>query len=137
MRRNLFKKSFVLFSLIVLATGVLFFSLNMKSASAQGIVPCGSPGQGECTLCHLVIGFQNIMQFFLGLLFITTMLFITIAGVLYMVSSGNKSLMDWAKNALTYSLTGFVLLLCSWLIVTTILLALGYKQAGNWWTFTC
>jgi len=106
--------------------------INIGNNTTGGIVPCNL-----CTLCHLIIGFQNIVKWLMGLLFTATILFITVSGVLYMVSSGNKALMDWAKNALTYSLMGFALFLGAWLIVASVLTALGYKQAGSWSTFSC
>jgi hypothetical protein len=125
----------IIFLVSILA--VIIFLGGFRIAFA-GLVPCSTSENAEaCTLCHLVIGFQNIFNFLKNLLFVATILFIVVAGTLYMISSGNKSLMDWAKKALVYSLTGFILFLCSWLLVTVILTALGYNQVGSWWNFTC
>jgi len=124
---------------IIISVLVLFALLmGMKPAFADGLVPCGSSTNTDaCTLCHLIVGFQNIFNFLKNLLLTATTMFIVVAGVLYMISTGNKNLMDWAKKAITYSLTGFILFLCSWLIVTVVLTALGYKKVGSWSTFTC
>jgi uncharacterized membrane protein YgcG len=125
-----------IFTIIFLAAVVFFVNQNILAADDPGgIVPCGK--DAGCTLCHLVIGFERIFKYLLEILFTTTMVFIVVAGVLYMVSSGNTSLMDWAKKAITLSLSGFVLFLCSWLLVGGVLAALGYKQVGSWWTFDC
>jgi len=125
-----------IFTIIFLAAVVFFVNQNILAADDPGgIVPCGK--DAGCTLCHLVIGFERIFKYLSEILFTTTMVFIVVAGVLYMVSSGNTSLMDWAKKAITLSLSGFVLFLCSWLLVGGVLAALGYKQVGSWWTFDC
>jgi hypothetical protein len=116
---------------------VNFFPLIAQPAFAQGLVPCGGPGQSPCTLCHLIIGFEGIFKWLRDILLVVSILFITLSGVIYMVSSGNKGLMDFAKKAISYSLMGFALFLLSWLIVASILTALGYNQAGSWSTFSC
>jgi hypothetical protein len=104
----------------------------------NGLVPCGtSKYPAPCTLCHVIIGFHRIFTFLLGLLITATLLAIVGAGVFYMVSTGNKGMMDTAKQALTYALTAFALGLGSWLIVTMILTAFGFNNAGNWWNFSC
>jgi len=125
--------------LLVFFLGICLIGAGLAKAEEQKpLVPCStSVDSTPCTLCHLVVGFENIYKkFFLPLLFIAVIFFIVVAGVIYMVSSGNKALMDWAKKALTYSLTAFILFLCSWLIVNAILTALGYNK-GTWWTFEC
>jgi hypothetical protein len=100
-----------------------------------GLVPCDQ----NCTLCHLILGFKNIFDFFLGLLFIATMLVITVSGVFYMISTGSKGMIEKAKKALTYSLTAFVIGMGSWLFVNIVMQMVGYKHptGGNWWQFTC
>jgi hypothetical protein len=108
-------------------------STPASSENTGGLVPC----KNNCTLCHLIVGFHNIFTFLLGLLITATLLAITGAGVFYMVSTGNKGMMDTAKQALTYALTAFALGLGSWLVVTMILTAFGFNNAGSWWTFTC
>lgn len=119
---------------------VAFFLLFGKIALAQGLVPCGLNGAADCTLCHLVVGFKNILDYLLyTVLFPLFMLGITISGILYMVSSGNKSLIEWAKKALMASLAGFVIALTSWIMVNFVMLTLGFQSplGGSWWQFTC
>ena len=53
-----------------------------------------------------------------------------------MVSGGSKNLTEWAKKALMYALVGFVIYLASWMIVGSILSAMGYNRTG-WSTFDC
>lgn len=104
-------------------------------STASGLVPCNT----NCTLCHLVVGFKRIFDFFIKTLFVATMLAITISGVFYMVSTGNKGLIEMAKKAITYSLMAFVIGMGAWIIINTIMIGLGFKHpyGGNWWEFTC
>ena len=108
-------------------------SAGARTGSTGGLVPCTD----DCTLCHLVLGFKNIYDYLLTLLLVATTLVVVVAGVMYMVSSGNKGMLDKAKAALTYAITAMILALVAWLIINTTLNALGYNNAGNWWTFTC
>ncbi|MDI6777782.1 MAG: pilin [Patescibacteria group bacterium] len=103
--------------------------------TSSGLVPCNT----NCTLCHLVVGFKRIFDFFIGLLFVATMLAITVAGVFYMVSAGSKALTETAKKSLTYALTAFVIGMGAWIIINTIMVGLGFRHpyGGNWWEFTC
>lgn len=100
--------------------------------TSKSLVPCTN----NCTLCDIVVGIKRIFDYFMTLLVIVATLFIIIAGIAYMVSGGSKSLMEWAKKALMYALIGFVLYLASWLIVSSILSAMGYKRT-SWSTFDC
>ncbi|PIV84295.1 MAG: hypothetical protein COZ87_03375 [Candidatus Moranbacteria bacterium CG_4_8_14_3_um_filter_43_15] len=126
---KIFVSSFILF-------GILFFSFH--AVEAASLVPCDtSENLQACTLCHLVIGFKNIFDYLISSLFVVFTLGVVIAGMFYMVSSGNKSLIEKAKTALTYSLMGAVIALTSWLLVNAVLNALGYKNAGSWYNFTC
>lgn len=130
-------KNKVFFKLFFLSCLIIFSFSIVSSVFAQALVPCGLDGTANCTLCHLVIGFQNIYNYLLSILLVATTVVIVIAGVMYMVSSGNKEIIEKAKSAFLYALTAIILALTAWLIINTTLHALGYKNVGNWWTFTC
>ena len=130
---KIFLKSFLL-------SGLLIYGLSLMRDvfAADALVPCGLGGAADCTLCHLVIGVNNIFNYLLyTILFPLFTLGIVISGVLYMVSRGSKPLIEKAKKAFTYSLAAALIALCSWLLVNAILHALGYKNAGGWSTYTC
>ena len=116
---------------------LLFFSFGVVSSTKAALVPCGLDGTANCTLCHLVLGFKNIYDYLLSLLLAATTLVIVVAGVMYMVSSGAKGMIEKAKSAFTYALTAMILALLAWLIINTVLNALGYNKSGSWWTFSC
>ncbi len=138
---------------IKIAVFLLFFGIFLPIFSAQaGLVPCGlsvddkdlaGDQTGACTLCHLIVGIQNIVSFGLKLLITVAAVGIFIAGVMYIISSGSEEMMKNAKAFLTASLTGFTIVLCAWLIVNVIMWVLsaktklGVEEANNWYTFSC
>jgi hypothetical protein len=134
MKKTKAKNKYEIFFLLI----ILFSSFFVVRGVHAQLVPCGiGEGNADCTLCHLVIGFQNIYTYLLELLFVATTVTIVAAGIVYMVSSGSKALVEKAKSILVYALTAIILALTAWLIINATLNALGYKNAGNWWTFTC
>lgn len=129
----------------------LFFSLALFflilipfATSAQGIVPCGhgdSPTDA-CTLCHLILGIENLVSFGLKILIVVAVVGIFIAGVMYIVSSGNEQLISAAKNFLGASLKGFAIVLMAWFFVNITFWIMSVHNdlgigATNWYTFTC
>lgn len=127
-----------IFIKLFLLSCLFIFSFSFSSSAFAALVPCGvGAGNANCTLCHLVLGFKNIYDYLLSLLLAATTLVIVVAGVMYMVSSGAKGMIEKAKSALTYALTAMILALLAWLIINTVLNALGYNKSGSWWTFTC
>jgi len=130
---KIFARVFILLFLLVIS-----FSIVSSAFAADALVPCGLEGKADCTLCHLVIGFKNIYDYLLfTVLLPATVLAVVIAGVMYMVSSGSKGMIEKAKSALTYALTAMLLALLAWLIINVTLNALGFKNAGSWYNFTC
>ncbi len=116
------------------------------------IVPCGrntnDPGTdenetAECTLCHLFLMLKRVFDLVLSLLIIVAILFITIGGVIYIVSTGNSNLTGIAKNIIKKTLIGFALMMAGWLMVYTLLVFLSagdfgmVGEGGSWYEFTC
>jgi hypothetical protein len=111
---------------------------------AGGLVPCGNNVDGTndaCTLCHFVIGFQNLVNFMLKLVVTVGFVGIFASGVLYIISAGDEKMIGSAKSALTASLVGFAIVLGAWLIVNVTLWVfsanLDMQTGGNWYTLVC
>lgn len=120
----------------------------------RSIVPCGrncDDADSEydetqsCTLCHLIVMIHNIFNLMLALLIIVALLFITLGGVLFIVSAGNPGLRTTAKGIITRTLLGFALFLLAWLIVYGVLVFMSanenmlgiVNQGGSWFEFEC
>lgn len=114
----------------ILLSLILLLFLTPVLTNAQGLVPCGNPGQNPCTIAHFFIMLNNIFTFIVY--WIATplaVLMITIGGVMILISAGNPNLAGTGKKILWVSIIGLVLVFCSWLIINAILSALGYS---NW-----
>ena len=126
---------------LLFAIFVLFFAVLNFSPAHAAIVPCGT-ATSPCTLCHMLTGFKNLIDWVKNLVFTAAILGVTVGGVLYAVSSGSSKMMETAKNFITASLVGFALTLCGWLIVNTVMLTISAQPnlgvgATNWYTFKC
>ncbi|MDO8240638.1 MAG: pilin [Candidatus Moranbacteria bacterium] len=135
---------FLLVPTISLAVDGDYGSVNLAPANnaAGGLVPCGNGGvETACTLCHFVIGFQNLVNFMLKLVITMGFVGIFAAGVMYIISAGDDKMMGSAKSALTASLIGFGIVMGAWLIVNVTIWALGANigvaTGQNWYDFNC
>ena len=108
-------------------------SMFAQSFYSDSIVPCGTRGD-LCTLCHFVVMAERIFRFLLAISFVTALLFVVIAGFLYITSAGSTQSLQNAKTAFRYALLGFLFCLLAWIFVNIIILALGYRpESGTWW----
>jgi len=121
-------------------------------SNSSGVVPCGrncdNPAteideRDMCTLCHLLVGIDNIIDWGFAVLLVIAVMMIVIAGVTYIVSGGNQSITKAAKSALISTLVGTAIMLLAWLVVNTIIAYIltsdndaGTKVKG-WSEFTC
>lgn len=118
-----------------------------------GLVPCGrnsgtAAEMAPCTLCHLVVGFQRLVEY--GMYMVVTLALVGIfcAGVMYIISSGDENMMTQAKGFLKVSLIGFSVVIGAWLIVNVTMWVLGAREGSDkggvlginvvsWNKFTC
>jgi hypothetical protein len=84
---------------------------------------------------------KNIFDLMISLLIVTAILFITIGGIIYIVSAGNSNMIGIAKNIIKKTLIGFALMLAGWLLVYTLLVFLSagnmLGSGGKWYEFNC
>jgi len=94
---------------------------------AQGLVPCGNPGQPACTIEHFFVMLSNIYEFIV--LYLATPLAVialTIGGIMMLISGGSPNLMGMGKKTVILSIIGLVLAFGSLLIIKTLLSAMGF-----------
>ncbi len=112
-----------------------------QTTDNSGLIKCGRPGQNMCTLCDLIKGINDIVQFLMKISIGIALLAITIGGILYIVSSGDSGMMDKAKSAIKNALIGFIIVFSAYLIVNTTIVYLGTKTdlgiSAHWGTFDC
>ena len=109
-----------------------------------GLVPCGricdvssTPYREDqpCTICHLVLMMQLIMDFLFKIAAVVAAFFIAASGTMYIVSAGRPELLSLSKTTFKTTLLGFILVFIAWVLVNTILTMFGYidpLRDGNW-----
>ena len=109
-----------------------------------GLVPCGricdvssTPYREDqpCTICHLVLMMQLIMDFLFKIAAVVAAFFIAASGTMYIVSAGRPELLSLSKTTFKTTLLGFILVFIAWVLVNTILTMFGYIDPlgdGNW-----
>lgn len=91
---------------------------------AQGLVPCGGPGEPQCTFNHLIILAQTVINFLiLNVAAPLAGIVVAWAGILMFTSGGNQERLRTAKKIFWYVILGFVVALSAWLIVNAIVFA--------------
>ncbi len=117
---------------IILLVGLIFFFVTPVLA-AEGIVPCGLTKEytDRCTLCDLISGFKKLFDYGIKTIIIICLACATFAGVMYVVSSGSEKMMESAKAFLKGSLIGLAVVLCSWVIVNTVITVLMPTQTDS------
>lgn len=131
----------------------LFFSLSVflltaTGANSAGLVPCGLGASDPCTLCHLIVGIKGLIDWGMKIIVTLSLTGITIAGIMYIISSGDTELTKRAKTFITSIVIGFALMLGAWLIINTVLFLFSAKKGAddtyslgleskNWYTFSC
>ncbi len=116
---------------------LLFLGLGFCSAfsvKAAGLVPCGGPEEPACQICHLWQLFSNVINFMIFKLALPVgVLMIVVAGLMYLISSGEEKRIQLAKSIIFNVLIGVVLIMSAWLIVDTLVKTLADKstEAGQ------
>jgi len=111
--------------------------------SGSGLVPCATEANPEmCTLCHLIIGAQNIINYGLFILTFVAVTCLVIAGIIYIVSSGSEKITTMAKDFIRNILFGSAIILLGWVIINTTIVYLATKGdlglgIEDKWKVTC
>lgn len=104
--------------------GLFFFAPDASAA----IVQCGIQNPYECQLCHVVALINSLISFFLYLATSIAALLFAYAGFLYFTSGGSEENVGKAKTIFKDVLIGFIIALCAWLIIDTLLRTLAKGQ---------
>ena len=134
-----------IFLILLVSVSILSFYANTVSAQAlcdesfngtDGLVPCGRTLNANgtvfcpCTFGHIGKLVLNIFNFIVNVVAVPLAgLIIVISGVLFMISGSSPNLYSKAKNMLWWTLIAILLILTSWLIIHTVLWALGVDPA--------
>lgn len=108
------------------------YNATQQDILDSGVVPtnCGyNLGRGEggrmCGFTDLIVLIQRVIEYIFILVLPIMAIVIAYAGYLYLTSGGNSGKRTKAKEAITKSLIGIVVIMSAWLIVKTIVTSLG------------
>ena len=137
--------------LLLFVVLISFFPLTIY---AGGLVPCGLQTDNPntpydetdpCTLCHLLILIDNIIDFFIfKLVPPIALLMITVAALMFIFSMDNPETISRAKRIISSVLIGMVIVYASYSLVGWFLVSIGLADwveniYRDWWangTFT-
>jgi len=111
-----------------------FLMISLPGLTFAGLVPCSGT---DCTSCDLIVLAQNIFRFVLEISFAIIALFVVIGGIKLLLAAGNPGNIKSAKDMIQGAIVGLIIILCSWLIVNTVLYFLSGGAPGEWWKIEC
>jgi Type IV secretion system pilin len=135
---------FVLSILLLIIPSVIYAAPVCIDPAATGLVPCGvtkNPNGSlvcPCEIRHFFVMIQRIYGFaVLNITFPLVGLFIVIGGATMLISGGNPGMIDRGRKIIIYAVVGGILVFASWVIIDSVLKAIGYVPAGGgaWWQF--
>jgi hypothetical protein len=95
---------------------------------AAGLVPCNGL---DCTPCYIFAGFSNIINFIVFTLTPPAAgVMIVVSGII-LIFGGSESAKTMGKKMFTSVIIGLIIVYSSWLVVNTIIQALG-RQTEGW-----
>lgn len=102
-----------------IAFAVLAMALFAQPALAQTpLVFCGNDGEPDCTLQDLFFMVYRVVNFLISMAGLVAILFIVIGGLKMAFAAGNPKSIDEGKETLKNAVTGLVLVLLSYLVVS-------------------
>lgn len=128
-------------SFIIIISIFLFLAAPLYAADFQ-IVPEACTGENatnleQCGLCQILETGKNIFQYGLYLAATIAVFFLVIAGFLYVTAESPEKVSS-AKEAVQKAIYGLLIIIVAWVLVNSIMYALGYGGNGaTWYNFKC
>jgi hypothetical protein len=90
-------------------------------------------GSNQCTnLCDFILTVIRVLYFVMSIaIFIATPILIIWGGIMIMISGASPEMLGTGKKIITGTLIGLAIILCSYLLVSTFLKALGVTSIGG------
>jgi hypothetical protein len=133
------KKIFFLISFFIVITFLLALPIKNTYASdtllvsentSDGFNTCIQTG--TCELKHLTILMIRVSQIILGLTGSLSLLAFVYGGTLFLISSGNKEMVEKGKNTIIGAVIGIFIVFLSYTVIGYIFTSIGISEAANW-----
>lgn len=119
---------------ILILTGALFSLIFFPTflTYAKGLVPCGGEGEEPCNLCYFFVLISKVISFLMVDIAIPLVAIMAlVSAVMFIIASGNPQMITRARQTITATVVGFVIVLGSWVIVNTIVVVATGNDAGT------
>ncbi len=85
------------------------------------------------TLSHdsIPVTIGKVVTFILGFVGALAVLMIIVGGVMYIVSKGDRGMMETAQSIITWAVVGLIIALLGWVIINSIITNLGGSGGGE------
>ena len=126
------------FLVLVISAGLFFISLISK-AYADGLVPCGGPGQPACTICHFFLLTQQALRYALVIVPIAAALVLVACGFNLMINRGNPGATSKTRFVMLTVIAGLLMVFAGWVAVNSYFASAGaadwngYSLTHDWW----
>ena len=106
---------------------------------AQGLVPCGGPGQEQCQTCHVVVIMNNVLMWTMSILALLAGIVILVIGFSFVTSRGEAGVIQKGKRMFANIFIGLIIVFVAWLTVDLIAKNLinGAIVEGPWNVISC
>lgn len=118
---------------LILQASLFIFPL-VTFAQGKGLVPCGRPGEKACELKDLFGLLVAIYNFLLGMAGIVAFAFLIYGGIKMFLYSVDEENLATGKKTVLEALIGLAIVASAYLIVNTLLVALGVQNASDYFT---
>lgn len=95
--------------------------LFIASPAFAALVPCGNPGQTDCTLCDLFVLFKNVINFLIETSVVLGALFFAWGAIDIMRAGGDESLLKTGRERIYTAVWGILIVATAWLLIGTLL----------------
>lgn len=114
---------------------VLLFFIPLIAFAQNDIVPCGpQPGQQPCKLKDLFGLLVAIYNFLLGMAGLVAFVFLVYGGIRMFFYSVDEENLALGKKTVLEALIGLAIVAMAYLVVNTLLAALGIGDAGSYFS---
>jgi len=112
----------------ILLIAILLSLILMPLLTNAAIVTCGNSGQNPCGIGDFFGMLGRIYDFVVkSIAAPLAIIALVIGGIMILISGGNPGLATKGKQAIMFAIIGLVLAFGSYIIIKTLLSALGYK----------
>ena len=96
---------------------LVLFALPLLSFAQEGLVPCGGPGQPDCTFCHVWNLLDNVVKFLIQFAFAAGAIGIVVGGFFIMTAGGSESRVTKGREIITTAVVGVLIVLVAWVVI--------------------